>query len=234
MSRFVQNAVPSQKAISPHVLALMPKLRMLIVASNTEPPLDAVDRETDELYTYLRQKQGYFPVDTTLIRSEQATYSRIKQELATKSYDIIHYAGHGSYHASSPEESCLYFWEEENKQGDTVQMTANELKLCLEDSSTRLVYLSCCSAAATANKNTLLGNNFLGLADAVVQAGVPSVLGFRWPVSDDGAKAFALAFYASLLEQGSPEIAAWRARRTLAGPDPGDPTWLSPILIHQQ
>jgi hypothetical protein len=44
----------------------------------------------------------------------------------------------------------------------------------------------------------------------------------------------ALAFYRSLLEQGSPEIALWSARCELAALDKDDLTWLSPILIHQE
>jgi CHAT domain-containing protein len=78
-----------------------------------------------------------------------------------------------------------------------------------------------------------MDDDFLGIADAVVQAGVPSTLGFRWPVSDVGAPKLAKAFYGSLLRQGSPEIALWKARRELAGLGRDDPTWLSPILIHQ-
>ncbi|MCP4529548.1 MAG: CHAT domain-containing protein [Aestuariibacter sp.] len=92
--------------------------------------------------------------------------------------------------------------------------------------------MSSCYGTASGDDAALLDDDFLGLADAVVQAGVPSVLGFRWPVSDDGARKLALAFYRSLLEQGSPEIALWSARCELSI-DRNDTTWLSPILIHQ-
>jgi len=111
-------------------------------------------------------------------------------------------------------------------------MTAAELKMLLGQSEVRLVYLSCCYGTATGASQTSLDDDFLGLADAVAQAGVPSVLGFRWPVSDDGARRLALAFYKSLLEQGSPEIALWNARCELAI-NRNDTTWLSPVLIHQ-
>ena len=74
----------------------------------------------------------------------------------------------------------------------------------------------------------------MGITDAVVQAGIPSTLGFRWSVTDEGAKKLAVAFYESLLKQGNPEIALWKARGEVAktlGRD--DYTWLSPVLIHQ-
>jgi CHAT domain-containing protein len=111
-------------------------------------------------------------------------------------------------------------------------MKAAELKILLDRSEARFVYLSSCYGTAMGNERALLDDDFLGLADAVAQAGVPSVLGFRWPVSDAGAPKLALAFYRSLLEQGSPEIALWSARCELAV-NRNDTTWLSPILIHQ-
>jgi CHAT domain-containing protein len=112
-------------------------------------------------------------------------------------------------------------------------MKASELTMLLRRSSARLVYLSCCYGTASGKQADLLDDDFLGLADAVVQAGIPTVLGYRWPVSDCGAQKMAQVFYKSLLEQGSPEIALWNARCEMAALDRNDPTWLSPILIHQ-
>ena len=233
--RFIYDATPRRDPISPSMLALTKRLRVLIIASNSEsdtlPPIDGVDTEAQELCNYLK-RQDFIPVSVKLIPTERATYERVKTELRKRSYDIVHYAGHGSYKAESPEESCLYFWAGEDKQGDVVPMKATELKMLLEHSEACLVYLSSCYGTATGGKVALLNDDFLGLADAVAQAGVPSVLGFRWPVSDDGARKLALAFYQSLLEQGSPEVALWSARRELSI-DRNDTTWLSPILIHQ-
>ena len=230
--RLVYGATPKREEIS-HTLARTKKLQVLIIASNTQPPIDGVDAEAQELYEYLKG-QDCIPVSVKLVRTERATYERVRSELRKHSYDIVHYAGHGTYRTESPEESCLYFWAEENKQGDIVPMKATELKLLLERSEARLVYMSSCYGTATSAQAALLDDDFLGLADAVAQAGVPSVLGFRWPVSDDGARRLALAFYQSLLEQGGPEFALWSARRELAAVDRNDPTWLSPILIHQE
>lgn len=233
LARFVYDAIPKREVISPSLLALTEKLRVLVIASNTEPPIDGVDAEAQNLCDFLK-RQDCIPVEVTFIPTEHATYARVREELKRTSYDIVHYAGHGSYNAASPEENSLRFWAEEGKQGDVVSMQATELKMLLERSAVRLVYLSCCYGANTGSQTALLDDDFLGLADATVQAGVPSVLGFRWPVSDEGAQKFALAFYQSLLEQGSPEIALWSARCELAAVNRNDPTWLSPILIHQE
>jgi hypothetical protein len=233
IARFVSDNIPKRKAISPQLLALSEKLRVLIIASNTQPPLQGVDAETQSLYDYLKH-QDCIPVDVKLIPTERATYDHVKDELRKRSYDIVHYAGHGLFIADSPEESSLYFWAGENKQGPIVPMKATDLKIHLEQSEVRLVYLSSCYGTTTGNQADFLNNDFLGLADAVAQAGVPSAIGFRWPVSDVGASKLALAFYRSLVEQGSPTIALWHARRELAALNRNDLTWLSPILIHQE
>jgi CheY-like chemotaxis protein len=233
LSRFVCGATPQREALSPQMLARTRQLRILLIASNTKPPIDGVDIETQELYNYLHS-QECIPTKVTFLPTERATYEQVRNELKSGNYDIIHYAGHGYYKNDSPEASSLYFWSEKNKQGDILPMKATELKMLLARSAVRLVYLSSCYGTATGGKATLLDDDFLGLADAVVQAGVPSVLGFRWPVSDEGACEMALAFYRSLLDQGKPEIALWSARCELAAPDRDDTTWMSPILIHQQ
>ena len=233
-ARLVCDAFSKREALSPQMLMQTQKLRILIIASNTLPSIDGVDAEAMGLYKYLKRlKRQGFPLSAKFVPTKDVTYERIRAELKKPDYDIIHYAGHGSYNAASPEESCLYFWADENKQGGVVPMMASELKMLLGCSEARLVYLSSCYGTATGSEVTLLDDDFLGLADAVAQAGVPSVLGFRWPVSDEGAPKLAQAFYQSLLEQGSPEVALWEARCELAALDRNDPTWLSPILIHQ-
>jgi CheY-like chemotaxis protein len=233
LSRFVCGATPKREALSPQMLARTSQLRILLIASNTEPSIDGVDIETQKLHDYLHS-QDRIPAEVTFLPTERATYDRVRTELKGVNYDIIHYAGHGYHKSDSPEASSLYFWSEENKQGDILPMKAAELEMLLARSEVRLVYLSSCYGAATGGKATLLDDDFLGLADAVAQAGVPSVLGFRWPVSDEGACEMALAFYRSLLDQGKPEIALWSARREIAAPDRNDTTWMSPILIHQK
>ncbi len=79
----------------------------------------------------------------------------------------------------------------------------------------------------------MLDDDFLGVAEGIINAGVPSVLGYRWPVSDEGAMLLATAFYESLVKQGHLDTALLDARREVAMLDRDDITWLSPILIMQ-
>lgn len=232
VTRFVWGARSRNPALSPQVLRVKKELRVLVVASNTRPSIPGVDIEARKVADWLKT-QRHYPVRVTHVPTEEASRARFISELEQDDYDVIHYAGHGWHNASSTEESQLFFWEDENKAGDVVPVTANQLNLKLKESKVHLFYLSCCQGTASGDAADLVNDDFLGLADAIVWAGVPSVLGFRWPVSDMGALAFAKAFYKSLLEKGSPEIAAWQARCTLAA-NRNDPTWLSPVLIYQE
>jgi CheY-like chemotaxis protein len=233
VTRFINGVVPRRKALSPEAFAqLKGDLRVLIVASNTDPPIPGVDQEAQQLAHFL-ENQGFVKVRAALIPTAEATAAHVRKELKDCRAHILHYAGHGWYDELSPEESSLFFWSDKDRQGSVEPMSAAELKGLLQDSEVRFTYFSSCYGSATGPQSQLLDDDFLGIADAVVRAGVPSTLGFRWPVSDEGAPKLALAFYESLLRQGSPEIALWEARRELAGINRDDPTWLSPILIHQ-
>jgi CHAT domain-containing protein len=233
VTRFINGVVPRRKALSPQAFVeLKGELRVLIVASNTDPPIPGVDQEAQQLAEFLK-RQGYVNVQVDLVPTEEATITRVRRVLRDCQAHIFHYAGHGWYDKLSPEKSALFFWSRKNRVGTIESMSAAELKRLFHDSEVRFAYFSSCYGLTTGPQSELLDDDFLGIADAVVQAGVPSTLGFRWSVSDVGAPKLAEAFYRSLLRQGSPEVALWEARRELAGLNRDDPTWLSPILIHQ-
>ena len=232
VSRFVSGISPRRSAISPEWMALQAELRILLIASNTWPPIDGADKEVQEIYNYLNT-QDQIPVKVTALSSSEASYDIVKNEITSKKYDVIHYAGHGYYDVNATDNSSLFFWSQTNKQGTRKELKATELVRLLRESDARLVYLSCCLGTTSGDDDDLPNNDFLGIADAIVQAGIPSVLGYRSPVSDLSAIALAKAFYESLLSRGRLDVALWEARCKLAD-NRNDSTWLSPILISQQ
>jgi len=215
-------------------------LRVLLVASNTYsllgvddiPEVDEEIRVLDASLKTLFEDRG-ISVQVKIIPTEQATYETVRKELKKCKYHIIHYAGHGTYDRQSPEKSYLSFWEKPDCQGAVQEMRASELQILLRSSDLRFVYLSCCLGTKTGEPAKFLDDDFLGIADGIIHAGVPSVLGFRWPVSDSGAKELALTFYKSLANQGKIDTALLNARCEVAARDRDDITWLSPILIMQ-
>ena len=211
------------------------QLKILLVACNTRPAIPGVDQEIETLNSSLKamfENRG-ISAHVRTIPTEQATYETVRTELQKCRYHIVHYAGHGTYDRQSPEKSHLSFWEKPNRGGIVKEMPVFELQMLLRGSDLRFVYLSCCLGTKTGEPAKLLDDDFLGIADGIVHAGVPSVLGFRWPVSDSGAKMLALAFYESLAKQGQIDTALLDGRCEVAARDRDDITWLSPILIMQ-
>ncbi len=211
-------------------------LKVLLIASNTKPDIPGVDDEIEALASSLKasfEAQGLI-VQLTKLTTEQATYEKVRKTIRESRFHIIHYAGHGRYNEQSPEKSSIFFWERENRSGEIKAMRSSEVSILLNGSDVRFVYLSCCQGTVTGGKDVLLDDDFLGLADAIIHAGIPGCLGFRWPVSDIGAKRLAKAFYQSLARQGRVDKALLDARLEVAALDRDDVTWLSPILILQQ
>lgn len=239
VSRSITGVPIKRASLSPAYLNEMwgtnSPLKILLIASNTKPDIPGVDDEVLSLETFLGTAFDTLglSVEITRIPTAEATYERIRRVLHKNQYHIIHYAGHGLHDVISPEKSCLFFYEKENRQGVVLQMAVSELKILLKGSSVRFIYLSCCLGAKTADSLKLLDDDFLGLAEGLIQAGVPSVLAFRWPVSDIGAKTLAIRFYESLASQGRIDTALLHARQEVVAHDRDDITWLSPILIMQ-
>ena len=157
------------------------KLKILLIASNTEPSLQYVDTEIlsleETLHECLNSKGILHEIE--YIPTEEATFDLVKKKLKNCPYHILHYAGHGKYKASSPEKSFLQFWSRKNRQGDIKRLDISALNLLLRNSNLRFVYLSCCQGSETAGSSMLLDDDFPGLAYGIAQAGIPSVLGFR-------------------------------------------------------
>jgi hypothetical protein len=205
----------------------------LVVASDTwgahGPPIPGVEKEASSVADLL----GEHGFDVCLLSADDATERRVRDELTGGGYLLFHYAGHGTYSPDSPEGAALYFWEETKGNGEIKMLTASQLAGLVQNTPLRFVYLSSCRGAQTAPLNALLDNDFLGVMDGLVMGGVPAVLGFRWPVGDNGAQLLAQSFYSAWLEGGNRlDRALYEARRTVAdqcGRD--DRAWFSPILV---
>jgi len=229
----------AMQPFSAHLDALASKgerLRILLVEANTIPPREHVPKEIDELTALFQQelRRPLVEKEVTVVRSQEATYEEMARLIEVGQFDIVHYAGHGLERDKTPEQNALVLWKGEGSR-KLMPMPAYALVDTLRDSSVQFFYLSSCLGAVTGANWQLWDNDFLGLVDGVIQAGVPSVLGFRWAVNDAGARLFAGAFYRSLFGEanGVLEDAVFRARREQARARRDDPTWLSPVLVTQ-
>ena len=204
---------------------------MLIVASNSDGHIPAVEAEATSIALQMETnlRNSGIPHEITLLSSAEATYDRVIEALRDGRYHLFHYAGHGRFDDVLPEISGLVLRHEQGLR----TLTAADLRLLTQDTELRLVYLSCCLGARSAQSVT--HGDFHSVMEALALADVPTVLGFRWSVRDDASQLMALVFYQHLWQSFSPGQALLEARRSAAMGERGrdDETWASPVLLMQ-
>jgi hypothetical protein len=134
-----------------------------------------------------------------------------------KGWDIVHFAGHSYYESDDPNRSgrgYLFVGPEHNPTPLNMETVAPYLKNC------RLLYLSSCQSASSS------------FAVAAGNAGVPVIVGYRWPVGDRHAMMHARLFYRNLDRCRSVEHAFWSTQRTIAKHDSASGNiWASSMLV---
>lgn len=229
----VSSTNPSFRDLLQRLTKTNSPLRVLMIASDTGGI--QADGEVKALADLIQKTAEPLGIKTEvrLVLTEEASIDTVSKLLEQSPYHIVHYAGHG-YFEEKVENSGLDFWDDPKTKHRKMRLTARELANRLQNSQTVLFYLSCCVGAMVGDEHLLHQNDYLGVMDAVVQAGVPVVLGYRWYLTDGGALKFASHFYNALLETQSPPVAALFARRELYMQDATDETWTSPILVVQK
>jgi hypothetical protein len=214
-----------------------PEVKVLLIGSNTAPDIPGVDEEIallDEILPKLFRSRG-FNCTVQTIPTEEASWDNVYECLEDCQYHVVHYAGHGFHDKTDTDESGIAFWEKPNSSGKVKSMPVRILRLLLRHSDTRFFYLSCCVGAKGAPEAAvrLNGNDFQGIMEGLVRVGIPGALGFRWNLSDVGAKELALAFYENLLTDLSLDLALFKAKRILQNKKYYSETWASPVLVTQ-
>jgi DNA-binding response OmpR family regulator len=239
MSRYVTDIDGNRRPVSRDFLNRLATsdepLRVLLIGSNTDPPIPMVDEEVRALAQLIPREfdSRRVPVEMTVLTTNEASFDAVDAALRECRAHIVHYAGHGVYDPLSPERSQLRFWSGLNRSGVVVPMTGSALAATLVGSDTRFFYLSCCEGATSGSAGAFLGDDFLGVIDALAQAGVPAVLGYRHPVGDASAVRFAEHFYRGLTARGELDLALFDARNRMSA-NRDDPSWLTPLLVLQQ
>ncbi len=196
------------------------KLRILIVMASPEGSraLD-LEREADELQKALRG-HGNIEVDVLPHASREA----LNDKLQERPFQILHFMGHGALRRG---EGYLLFETSEKQparfNGDTLAQDLKELE------SLQLVVLNACHTAdAPSDQET---SPFEGVATALIQGGIPAVVGMRYPISDRAAIAFSKAFYKKLTTREPIEAAVTAGRRAIHRLDGESLEWAKPILF---
>ncbi len=138
---------------------------------------------------------------------------------------VMHYIGHGEFSKKQKEEiGALLF---ENESGGSEKVDAERLALMLCNTKVRLVILNACETAKASTYNA-----FLGVAPALINAGIPAVIAMQFPMPDQSAIIFSEEFYRSLAKDYHVDAALAEARIAMAeriGIDRID--WGIPVLF---
>jgi len=109
-----------------------------------------------------------------------------------QSYDIIHFAGHASYHPQSPHKSGWQLAGEDMLTAAKIhQMTGNSFMPFM-------VFSNACQSART-EKWTQNNYDEYGIANAFMASGVSAYIGTHWDIHDESGRIFAQEFYQNIV-----------------------------------
>jgi WD40 repeat protein len=120
---------------------------------------------------------------------------------------VIHYIGHGAYDERT-EDGILIL---EDAQGRPHEVTGEELSSMLRDErSLRLVVLNACEGARASRVDP-----FSGVASALVEGGIPAVIGMQFEITDSAAITFSERLYRALAYGYPVDAALAQARKAI-------------------
>ena len=187
-------------------LNVKPPLRILVmIASPTDyPPLD-VEQEWARLNDALEDLKRRGLVE--LHRLEHAALGALQKELRQEEYHIFHFIGHGGIDKQTKEGVLIL--ENENRLSNAV--SGQELGTLLHDERTlRLALLNACEGARNARSDP-----FAGVAQSLLQQGIPAVIAMQFEVTDEAAITLAHQFYDALADDYPVDAALTEARKSI-------------------
>jgi len=184
------------------------KIRFLVVGDpREEDPQLSLPSSRSEAVVIATQLRAMGNVEVTLLVGAEATSTRVLEELSS-GYDVFHFSGHVFYgEEGAPEGPSLVLANRE--------VPASTLKGFIDEDPPLLAFMNACESGREIP--WLLGpadesNRAFGLASTFLGAGC-YYIGAMWPVFDEPASDFALAFYSSILIDREPLGVAIRIAR---------------------
>jgi hypothetical protein len=210
-------------------------LRCLVIEANVKGrfgdtilrPLSHLSSECDEIRKFdhrtgNRRHEATRLVEITSVSTSDFGAAAFRAEVDAQlrrngPWDVIHYAGHSIYEGEGLEgQGYLFYPAERDGEVEAIPLDAFINSL----SHVGLVYLSSCQSSSE--------SIVFGLADQ----SVPAIIGFRWPIRDDLALAFARGFYEAIVVGGMHLGPAFVAARRELNKEK-TPHWFAPVLIVQ-
>ncbi len=212
LSRHLGLNKPVREMACPDVVRLL-----AIVPETSELNVEAEHRNLRSIEENLA---GKIAVDRL---TGKATSRAIRNRLRQRSYQLVHFAGHGAFHAGE----ALIYLDGESEMQDRVA-AADFAQLFLDDPSVLLLVLNACHGATRPAQEGLAG-----VAPQLLDCGVPAVVGMQCPITNPQALDFANEFYRELTSErwgGQVERAVARARNALFQQHPRSLSFAYPVL----
>jgi hypothetical protein len=204
-------------------------LRILIVSSQPRASAELSVKDEEE-----RIKLGFHTltdaklaevdvlVDTTAARLHDQIQA---SDIEGKRYDIVHFIGHAQFDQKAASGALLFV----TSDGGPQEIHVRELREILCGRGIHLVFLNACDTAYEGGAHYTGGNR--GVAQALVDAGMPGVIANQYKVLDSSAVAFSERFYWSLALGATLGQAAREARVSLNYSLDGEVIdWAVPVL----
>lgn len=189
-------------------LTVKPPLRVLVMISSPTDyqPLD-VEQEWSNLRKALAKSERLGLV--RLERIDRATPGALHRHLRRGPYHVFHFIGHGGFDKHS-QDGVLIF---ENSEKRGLPMRGEVLAQALGDHRPmRLAVLNACEGARGA-----VSDPFAGVAQNLVQQGLPAVIAMQFEITDQAAILFAREFYQAIADNFPVDMALTWARKGIFG-----------------
>ena len=200
-------------------LAVEAPLRVLLIVSSPtdHAPLD-VEHECSKMHSAVEglKAAGRLTVD----RIDAATLGELQRALSRETYHILHFIGHGG--AGGAREGHLMFEDKDERGYDVDGSTLGTL--LQNHPSLRIAVLNACEGARTVGADA-----FAGVAQRLVQQGVPCVVAMQFEISDASAIQFSSAFYEAVASGQPVDLAVWHGRMAIYS-EVSDLEWATPVL----
>ncbi len=205
---------------APPLRLALPMNVLVVISSPVEYPALDADQEWFNLKAAFHKLESKGLVRVQ--RLEQATLSMLQKKLQEQEFHIFHFIGHGKFDRET-QEGVLIFEDEEGKGRAE---TGQDVGTILHDHTTlRLAVINACTTAKGA-----AGDPFAGLAQSLIQQGMPAVIAMLLPLQDETAVTFTDNFY-YFLTDGYPVEAALAETRKAILAKGGVAEWGTPVLF---
>src|SRR5271166_793273 len=207
------------RRIRPLTIDARLEILAMISSPSDYPQLD-VEQEWSRLNDALMA-----PIDKNQVRLSrlaEAKLSMLQRELRRSEYHVLHFVGHGGFDQGTQDGALVL--HDEAGRGRLV--TAERLGTILRDHrSLRLVVLNACEGARSSRTDP-----FAGVAQTLVQQGIPAVIAMQFEITDKAAVVFAHEFYAAIADDYPVDAALGAARKAIFA-DENETEWGTPVLF---